>query len=245
MGVGVLGDSPIKSPKDLAGKTLGCTLNSGEYPFLPTFFRNAGIDPDSVKIQGTDPQVRTRVLIEKQVDAISGYAISIAPVVGAQNIPVRFMLFSQAGLKQYNNMLLTTKAMVAKEPDLCRAIAVGLGKANRDVMLDPEGAMKSFFKLVPEVGMTATGRANTKIGTGIYLVNLIDAAAKQHGIGYSAPAEYDSMIDMVMKYAVSEGDKRPAPSDVFTNDFIGDIKLTADEWAKVEALAAPYRQYVS
>jgi NitT/TauT family transport system substrate-binding protein len=245
MGVGVLQDSPIKSPKDLAGKTLACALNSGEYPFLPSFFKNAGIDPDSVKIQGVDPQVRTRVLIEKQVDAISGFAISIAPAVGAQKIPVRFMLFSHAGLKQYNNMLLTTKQMVEKDPDLCKAIAVGLAKANRDVMLDPEAAMASFFKMVPEVAMTPTGKENTRIGVGIYLVNMTDDAAKKNVIGYSAPAEYDAMIDMVMNYAVSPGDKRPAASDVFTNKFIGDIALTPAEWSKVETLGAPFKSYIS
>ena len=245
MGVGVLGDSPIRTPKDLAGKTLGCTLASGEYPFLPAFFRNAGIDPDSVKIQGTDPQVRTRVLIERQVDAISGFAISIAPVVGAQKIPVRFMLFSQAGLKQYNNMLMTTRAMVDKDPALCRAVALGLARANRDVMLDPEGAIKSFFKLVPEVALTATGRENTRIGLGIYQVNMIDDAAKNHVIGYSDPADYAAMIEMVMKYAVSPGDKTPAASDVFTNELIGDIALDATQWSKVEASAAPYRAYIS
>jgi NitT/TauT family transport system substrate-binding protein len=245
MGVGVLDESPIKTPKDLAGKTLACTLTSGEYPYLPVFFKSSGVDPDSVKIQGVDAQVRTRALIEKQADAISGYAISVAPVVGVQKVAIRFMLFSHVGLKQYNNMLLTTKQWVQKDPDVCKAIAVGLAKANRDVMLDPEAAMASFFKLVPEIGMTAAGKENTRIGVGIYLVNMTDDAAKKNVIGYSAPADYDAMIDLVMDYAVSPGDKRPAASDVFTNDFIGDIALTPAEWAKVETLGAPFKSYLS
>jgi hypothetical protein len=50
---------------------------------------------------------------------------------------------------------------------------------------------------------------------------------------------------MVMQYAVSPGDKRPAVGDLFTNDFIGNFKLTPDEWAKAEAKAQPYRSYLS
>jgi NitT/TauT family transport system substrate-binding protein len=245
MGIGVLDSSPIKTPKDLAGKTLACTLSSGEYPFLPAYFRNAGIDPASVKIQGTDPQVRTRVLIDQSVDAISGFAISIAPVVIAQKIPVRFMLFSAANLKQYNNMLLTTATTLKNEPQLCRDIALGLARANRDVLLDPDAAVASFLKQLPEVGMTANGKETTRIGLGIYLVNMIDAADKANGIGYSDPKDYTAMIDMVMQYAVSPGDKRPAVDEVMTNQVIGNVTLSAAEWQLAEEKAAPFRQYLS
>jgi len=35
MGVGVLADSAIKQPRDLAGKKIGAVPTSGEYPFFP------------------------------------------------------------------------------------------------------------------------------------------------------------------------------------------------------------------
>jgi len=98
---------------------------------------------------------------------------------------------------------------------------------------------------VPEVAISAGGRLNTEVGLGIFLVNMMDDAAKEHGIGYADPKEYEKMLDMVMQYAVSPGDKRPAVGDLFTNDFIGNFKLTPDEWAKAEAKAQPYRSYLS
>src|SRR3977135_3229288 len=44
MGIGVLNDGPIKTPKDLAGSQSASTVASGEYPFLPVFLNKAGVD---------------------------------------------------------------------------------------------------------------------------------------------------------------------------------------------------------
>jgi NitT/TauT family transport system substrate-binding protein len=53
MGIGVLNDGPIKTPKDLEGSQLASTVTSGEYPFLPAFAENAGFDLEKVtRIQG-------------------------------------------------------------------------------------------------------------------------------------------------------------------------------------------------
>ena len=95
MGVGVLVDSPIKKPKDLEGKTMGSTPTSGDYPFLGVFAKAAGFDLGKVKIVHMDNQVRERALIEKQVDAISGFASSTIPQLKSRGIDVRYMLMSR------------------------------------------------------------------------------------------------------------------------------------------------------
>lgn len=245
MGICVLKDGPIQKPQDLAEKTLGSAPASGEYPYLPAYFRQIGIDPNSVKIQATDPNVRTRILIDKQVPAVSGFAISIAPVTQAAHVPVRFFLFSAAGLKQYNNMLLTTPAWLKKDPETCKAIADGLARANRDVLLDPEGAVDLFMRQVPEMALEKNGREVVKVGLGIYQWNMIQPPAIQHGIGYSAPDDYESMIDAVMRYAVGHDANRPSVDQVMTNQFSGHVTLTAAEWNSAGAKAATYRELLS
>ena len=95
MTIAVQADSPVRVPKDLTGKSLGGTVNSGEYPFLPAFAKASGLDLATVKLVQVDPNVRQRLLMEGQVDAICGFAISIAPVFVANNKPLRFMLYSK------------------------------------------------------------------------------------------------------------------------------------------------------
>jgi NitT/TauT family transport system substrate-binding protein len=67
MAVITMSDSGVATPKDLEGKKFGATTKSGEFPFLPAFAANAGVDLSKVEILQVDPNVRQRLLIEKQV----------------------------------------------------------------------------------------------------------------------------------------------------------------------------------
>jgi hypothetical protein len=51
--------------------------------------------------------------------------------------------------------------------------------------------------------------------------------------------------DHVIKYAASPEDNPPAQSDLFTNDLVGKIEFSADEWKAAEAKAQPFRAYLS
>ena len=44
-----------------------------------------------------------------------------------------------------------------------------------------------------------------------------------------------------MKYLAAPGDRRPAPEEVFTNDLVGSVSLTAAEWDVAAASAAPFK----
>jgi hypothetical protein len=39
------------------------------------------------------------------------------------------------------------------------------------------------------------------------------------------------------------GDKAPDPATLFSNEFVGRVTLTPDEWAKAEANVEPYRDF--
>jgi len=89
MGVGVLQDSPIKTPKDLEGKKMGCVVSSGEYPFLPAFAERAGFDLSTVTIVQVDNKIRESALIAGQVDAISGFASGSVASLVSKGHPAR------------------------------------------------------------------------------------------------------------------------------------------------------------
>ena len=243
MCVAVLGDSPIHSPKDLAGKSIGCTVNSGEYPFLPAYAKAAGLDLGSLRIVQADPNVRQRLLMEHQVDAISGFAVSIAPVLTANNIKVRFMPYADQGLKFYNNCLLTRPDILQADPALCDAMATGINRAVRFCLLQPADALALFLKQVPETNLTATGAQQVRTGMGIFALTMLGDIAKQHGVGASGAEDYAAMTDLVMRYAANPDDKAPDPASLFTNRFAGPVTLTAAEWAKAADNVKEYRDY--
>jgi len=241
MAIAVLGDSPVHQASDLAGKSLGGTVNSGEYPFLPAYAKASGLDLSKVNLVTVDANVRSRVLQEKKVDAISGFAVSIAPMFLANGQSIRFLPYSKAGLTFYNNALLTRPEVLKADPALCKAMAEGIMKACRFSLLQPDDAVAAFLKLVPEAALAANGPKQIAAGLGIACSTMIADPAKQFGVGYSALADYESMTDLVMTYLGAAGDKKPNPADLFTNDFVGGTRLTPAEWTQAEAHVKAYR----
>jgi NitT/TauT family transport system substrate-binding protein len=245
MGVCVLKDGPIKTIKDLEGHKMGSTVSSGDYPFLPVYAQKAGFDLTKVERVQADPNVRQRLLISKQVDAISGFAISFVPVFETQGVETRNMLYSSSGLTLYNNSLLTQADILKKEPQLCADMADGLAEAVKFTMLNPDEAVKIFLKEVPDAALTAKGAERTQLGVGIFLISMLYKPLTDHGVGYAVPQDYATMTDLVMKYIADKGDKTPSQEALFTNQFAGKVKLTQTEWDKAMESAKPYRKFVS
>jgi NitT/TauT family transport system substrate-binding protein len=243
MSVAVLADSAIHAPKDLVGKSIGGTVNSGEYPFLPAFAKAAGFDLGGARLVQVDANVRQRVLMERQVDAICGFAISIAPVLAANNMQGRFMLYNTYGLKFYGNALLTRPEVLKADRELCAAMAKGIEEAVRFCLLQPEDALKVFLHQVPEAALVANGPKQVRTGLGIFNLTAIGTPAKQHGIGMTDADDYAAMTELVMRYLGAPGDKTPDPASLFTNDFVGGVTLTADEWTRAEANVKEYRDF--
>ena len=54
MGIGVLNDSPVKTPKDLEGRQMASTVTSRRILFLPAFAEHAGFDLSKVSIVQVD-----------------------------------------------------------------------------------------------------------------------------------------------------------------------------------------------
>jgi ABC-type nitrate/sulfonate/bicarbonate transport system substrate-binding protein len=244
MGVGVLANSPIRTPKDLEGKKLGASVSSGEYPFMPLFAEKAGFDLAKVQIVQVDGKVRERTLVEKQVDAVSAFATSTVPSLAPLGTDVRFMLFSAAGIEFYGQSLTTQPARLEKDRALCEAFVQGAMEAIRFTLTNFDESIDLFLKANSEVAISSTGKEYSRIGLGLTNLTNLVPEVKQHGIGYADPAKVATMADLVVKYAAGEGAVKPDVGALFTNAFAGKIKLTAAELETAEKSAAAFRKYV-
>ena len=246
MCVAVLEDSPIRAPKDLEGKSIASVVTSGDYPFRPIFLTRAGVDEAKIKPILVDPKVRERLLLDKKVDALSGFAISMAPILYAAGQKPRFMLYSKYDLPLYHNVLMTQPARLAKDPGQCEAMVNGLVEAMKFTLLEPDAAQEIFFKEVPEMAMVAQAKERLWVGLGIWMYQAMYAPARQNGLGYGNPKDYETMIDLVMKnIATDPKDKRPELDAILTNRFTGKVKLSDAEWAKAESAVKEFKAVLS
>ncbi len=244
MGIAVLASSPIKAPKDLEGRKLGASVTSGEYPFLPLYAEKTGFTMAKVDVVQIDAKVRERLLIEKQVDAISSFATSTLPSLVPLGTDLRFMLFRDAGLAFYGQSLTTQPARVEKDPNLCAAFVQGAMEAIKFTMTNFDEAVAIFLKANSEVALSSTGKDYARIGLG--LTNLTNAGpeVRDHGFGFADPAKVAAMTETVVKYAGGDKAAVPDASALFTNRFVGTVKMSATELAAAEASVAPFRKYL-
>ena len=75
--IAVKTDSPIKTPKDLEGKTLGGAANDGALKLFPAFAKLAKIDESKITITNFQPNLREQMLMRGQADGVFGYVNTI------------------------------------------------------------------------------------------------------------------------------------------------------------------------
>jgi NitT/TauT family transport system substrate-binding protein len=240
MGVGVLAESPITKPAMLAGKKVGDVPTSAEFPFFPAYAKKGGLDISTVQFVNTDNKVLERIVSEKQVDAMTGIASSSLPIFISKNIPVRWMLYSSAGLPSYGTSLVTTQAVLAKDRPLCTAMVDAACESLAFALNNPDEATALFLKALPEMSLNPGVKEFLRIGLGLHDYVVAKPEAKTHGLGYGDPATLAAMVDLVMQYVATPEMKRPPVESWFDPSFGGKVALTPAEWASVDTRVAEF-----
>jgi NitT/TauT family transport system substrate-binding protein len=233
MGVGVLEDSPIKTPKDLEGKTVGWTPTSGEVPFFPVYAKRAGIDQDKIKFVNMNIDVRYRAFMDKQIDAITDYAASAIPPIAAQGYKVRWMPYASYGINLYDLTTMTNPKTVKESPELCQAVVDGLMEALAFSHLNPDESIEIYFKEVREAGFMAKERENVRMSFGIANYSSLGEEARQNGFGWADATRFSEMADLVLTY-LAKGAEKPPVDRFYTNRFVGRVKFTDAQWAEAK-----------
>lgn len=240
MGVAVRPESAIQTPADLKGKKVGSTLTSGEYAFLPIFLKNVGLVPTDIQSVALDSKVREVALIEQQCDAITCFVASALPKLIASKVNPRTFLYKNHGLPFYAHSLTTTNEYFSKEKALCADMVAGLCEGVKFALLKPEETIEILFKELPELRLASTAKEQLEIGMGVWSSNYVSKEAMERGVGWADPAIYTSMTDTVFSAGAASGDTKPDAASLYTNEFVGKLKLSDDEWKKVKAASARY-----
>jgi ABC-type nitrate/sulfonate/bicarbonate transport system substrate-binding protein len=244
MGVGVLDGSPVVKPQDLAGKKIAAVPTSGEFPFFPAYAAKVGLDPESIEFVHVDNKVLEQVLMEKEVDAITSFALGSASAMLSKGVPSRWMLYSAAGIRNDGQTIATQKKTLESDPALCEAVTGGLLEALAFALTHPEESLELFRKEVPEMALNPSAKEFARIGLGMWQHGIDRPEAREHGLGWSNAASYAETTDLVMQYLNSPGMQRPQPDALFTNRFASKIKLTEADWAGVRQRVAEFDKYL-
>jgi NitT/TauT family transport system substrate-binding protein len=150
--VAVKAESPIKSPKDFEGKTLGGAANDAALKLFPALCKFAKIDCSKVNITNMQPNLREQMLMQGQVDGVFGYVNTIrfsAKLMGVEDKQLRYINYGDYGMDLYSNGLIVSKKLVKEKPEAVRGLVRAINKGLIDSLKDIDAAVAAVAKREP------------------------------------------------------------------------------------------------
>lgn len=146
-------DSPIRTPKDLEGKTVGGPANDAALKLFPAFAKIAKVDASKVTITNMAPNLREQMLLRGQIDAAFGYVNTIhfsAKLIGIDpDRDLRYIKYGDFGMDLYSNALVFSRAFVQDHPKAVHGFVRALNRAFNESQANPTAAMDVMMKQEP------------------------------------------------------------------------------------------------
>ena len=151
--IAVKADGPIKTPKDLEGKTLGGPASDAALKLFPAFCKIAKIDCSKITITNMQPSLREQMLMKGQVDGVFGYVNTIrfsAKLIGVDpSKQIRFLNYGDYGMDLYSNGIIVSKKLVKDNPAAVRGLVAAINHGIEDTLKNPDAAVAAVAKREP------------------------------------------------------------------------------------------------
>lgn len=189
----VLGDSGIKTAKDLEGKTLADTASSSVRLLFPAYAEAAGIDASKVSWVAADSSALTSILATKRADGIGQFTVG-QPLVEKATAPssVTVLPYKDAGLNYYGNGIIAAEDTIAKDPDMLKAFVRATAKGMKDAFADPAEAATIMNKYQKQIE-PAIIEGETQM---VKDLAMVEGAP----LGKIDPARVEETVSVVSKY---------------------------------------------
>lgn len=149
----VKSDSPIRTPKDLEGRTIGGPANDGALKLFPAFAKIARIDAAKVTVTNMAPNLREQMLARWQIDAGFGYVTTVSFSARGMGLDpakdLRFIRYGDHGMDLYSNTVFFSKAFVKENPKAVAGFVRALNRAVKEVIANPEAGVDFAIRREP------------------------------------------------------------------------------------------------
>jgi NitT/TauT family transport system substrate-binding protein len=216
--IAVRTESPIKSARDLEGRTLGGPIFDGALKLFPTFAKIAKIDASKVTVTNMAPNLRAQMLMRGQIDGAFAFYTGIfmdTKLMGA-NPPndLRFVKYEDYGMDLYSNAIIVSKALVAQNPNAVKGVLRALNRGLKDANADRKAAVDVVLKREPLLN-AAIERERLDL---MFDFDMSAPEVKEIGVGDVVDARLERNIAIIVQ--ANNLPRSPAPGEVFNRSFL-------------------------
>jgi NitT/TauT family transport system substrate-binding protein len=155
----VKSSGPIRTLKDLEGKSLGVPAGSATHRMLSPLAKKNGVDDSKIKVVNVAPNLVEQMLIQGQVDVIAAFAATTYMNVIAQRQDpekdFRWFFYDDFGLDLYSNGVMVSQKLLKEKPEAVRNLVRAINRAVIEISGNPDAGMAALQKveilLKPEI----------------------------------------------------------------------------------------------
>lgn len=145
---------PIRSLKDVAGKTIATATFSSSNALWPVMLQTLGIDPAQVKLLKVDPSTLAPLLAQGKVDATINW-VTVGPlfdrVLGQAGKDLEVLPWSAYGLDGYGWSVMASDKTIRERPEVLRRFLKALARGIQFAVANPDAAAADLKSMVPEM----------------------------------------------------------------------------------------------
>jgi NitT/TauT family transport system substrate-binding protein len=211
--IAVKADSPIKTPKDLEGKTIGIATGSAQFQQWPAFMKGVGLDSTKVRVVNVDGAGAGPALISGQIDAVGGFAQGYIPGIEIRGKKkVRAFWYADEGVTAMSNGIIVHQDLLT-ETDLIR----GMVRASLKGFLYGRAHPDELTAIVKKYSET-TDMAITLREAQLSWNTWVTPTTANKPLGWMSADDWASTVAVLKAYG---GVTTPLEAaDLFNNDFV-------------------------
>jgi NitT/TauT family transport system substrate-binding protein len=241
-GIAVPDDSPVKTIKDLKGKSIGVTsMASAGVIIARALAATNGMNPDSdVKVVVAGEAAQTAALLRsKQIDALSQFDTQYALT---ENAGAKLRMLDTKDIDKFpsNGFVALEETLSSKRKEAV-ALTQGYAKGTVFAIANPEAAVKILWEVFPQTKPTGKDEATAlKDDVKVLQARIVNWKLDKAGVkkwGENSEANYEAYSEFLHQWKVVP--QKVPGKDLITNDLIADINnFNVDE---VVAQAKAYK----
>jgi NitT/TauT family transport system substrate-binding protein len=217
-------NGPIKTPKDLEGKTLAAPDADGARQLFPAFAKRVGIDTAKVQWMSVTPELREPMLAQGRAQGITGFITSSVPSlqrIGFGPERMRIFKYRDFGLPFASSSLLTTRKFIDENPQAVAGVVQAMMRGMQDTVKDQAAAIRALKEHEPLTD-EAVETARLKMATDELVLT---EQVRKNGLSSIDPARFQSAITMIEE-AFGIAPKLKV-DDVYTTRFLPQAAMRA------------------
>lgn len=210
-------EGKIKSPQDLAGKTIAITPGDAVTPFWPLYLKKIGVAESSVRTVAGDAQTKLNAVVNGQADGLIGTSTEQgARLPDIINKPVTILRYADAGMALVGFGIVVSNDTIATKGDLVKRFMRATTRAVEEAEKNPKAAIDILMEAYPKIGLPDAQLRSLQYSQALYRAS-DDKSTRPFRMN---PALMDESLEILTQYGGLDPSARSKAQDYFTLEFL-------------------------